>query len=243
MFRKQFRGDNSRVLSRMLLTEELVQRDVGRHGFDDRVCIGHASEMLIACRGMPIDIEDYTSPYDEFENQLDVGDEDPSREVDLDDELDLDEDDEVDLDEDGDYGPVPWATVGAIYAEDRQMSVGAGDVETVRVRLEARRERPSDKTLEAWGHVREGPLNVPSGGINVSIVDEGLESPIPVAPGPQRVRVYSRPRLASLPSALEPGRDGQPEMLIVIWRAAESDSEGTLILKDVTPEPAAHSSR
>ncbi|TDR94801.1 hypothetical protein [Enterovirga rhinocerotis] len=85
---------------------------------------------------------------------------------------------------------------------------------TVPVEVEIASRAP-DLALDAWDHVAEASLELPSGRLEIHECTGGSIDILPVAPGCHRVRLHC----AGLGTLSEDGLDGDDRYRLVIWPA------------------------
>ncbi len=84
---------------------------------------------------------------------------------------------------------------------------------TVPVDVEVVGARPEDRDLDAWDHVVEASLDLPSGRLEIHECTGGSIDILPVDPGTYRVRAY----FAGLGTVGDDGLDGDDRYRVVLW--------------------------
>lgn len=84
---------------------------------------------------------------------------------------------------------------------------------TVPVEIEVVGTRPEDRDLDAWDHVAEASLDLPSGRLEIHECTGGSIDILPVEPGAYRVRTY----FSGLGTVDDEGLDGDDRYRIILW--------------------------
>lgn len=88
-------------------------------------------------------------------------------------------------------------------------------------------DRAPDPDFEAWDHVTEASLDLPSGGLEIHECTGGSVDVLEVEPGSYRVRTHH----GGLDSLSEDGLDGDDQYRIVLWPAPASE---VVVIKQFT---------